>query len=113
MKILFFTASWCAPCRKVKPIVKEIAEEYDIDVDELDVTLHVKTAQIFNVISTPTLVVIDNDGLEVNRVTGAKPKSDLVEALNIVPAPEWEDKTPKPAKGILTTDQMKVQGGLK
>lgn len=105
MKILFFTQNNCVPCRRVKPVMKDIAEEYGIDVDELDINLHRKTTNEFNIMSTPTLIVLDDEGLEVNRVTGAKPKRDMVDALELVKREEWAPGTE--VKGVVTSHQIK------
>jgi len=34
--VVFFTATWCKPCQKVKPRILELSSQYDIDFVQLD-----------------------------------------------------------------------------
>jgi len=79
--ILYFTADWCNPCKKTKPIVEELNREqimakfFIVDVDsEIDMT------QDFEVRSIPTFVVM-KDNKEIHRVTGAQTRQQLEELI--------------------------------
>lgn len=80
--ILYFTADWCNPCKKVKPIVEELNREqtekrfYIIDVD-----IEMEMTQDFKIQSIPTFIVM-NDNTEVHRVTGAQTKQQLEDLIN-------------------------------
>ena len=79
--LLDFWATWCGPCRRVVPIVEEIAEERsDIKVGKVNVDEQPELASQFNVISIPTLVVM-KDGKIVNQSLGAKPKNQILAML--------------------------------
>ena len=79
--LLDFYADWCGPCRMVSPIVDEIAEERDdIVVGKINVDAEPELAEAFGVISIPTLVVLKG-GAIVNRVTGARPKAQILSLL--------------------------------
>ena len=79
--LLDFWASWCAPCRRVVPIVEEIADERrDIKVGKINVDEEPELANKFSIMSIPTLVVMKN-GKIVQQVSGARPKNAILEML--------------------------------
>jgi thioredoxin len=74
--ILYFTADWCNPCKKVKPIVEELNRDSSVKFQFIDVDQEIEMAKNMNVRSIPTFIVVDN-GSEVKRVTGAQTKEQL------------------------------------
>lgn len=77
-----FWAEWCAPCRKVAPVLEEIAAEMadQITIAKLDIDKNPETARAYRIMSVPTLAIF-KDGQVVKSVAGARPKSDLVELI--------------------------------
>ena len=79
--ILYFTADWCNPCKKTRPIVEELNREqimakfFIIDVDS-----EIEMAQDFEIKSVPTFVVMKNNK-EIHRVTGAQTRQQLEELI--------------------------------
>jgi thioredoxin 1 len=73
-----FWAPWCGPCRRVSPIVEEIAKEKGdtLKVVKLNIDENQKIATDFNVMSIPTLMVFRH-GQQVKTVIGAYPKKKL------------------------------------
>ena len=73
-----FWADWCAPCKMIAPIVEDLADEYDgrVKFAKLDVDSNPRTAMSYGVRGIPTLLVF-KDGVPVNQVVGAVPKSVL------------------------------------
>ena len=72
-----FWAPWCGPCRVVHPVLEEIdAERDDLRVVSLNVDENQETAQRYEVLSIPTLILFKAGG-EAKRVVGALPKKRL------------------------------------
>ncbi len=79
--LLDFWAPWCGPCRMVAPIVEEIASERtDILVGKVNVDEVLSLAQRFQVVSIPTLVVLEA-GEEIGRNVGYAPKEELLDLI--------------------------------
>ena len=77
-----FWAEWCAPCRKVEPILEEIAREMGdkVRIVKVNIDENPETARAYQVMSVPTLTVFKG-GEPVQSVAGARPKSDLVRLI--------------------------------
>ena len=78
--IKYFTATWCGPCQRFKPIMQEVANEGH-SVQFIDIDSEKDVAQQYNVRSVPT-VVIEQNGSEVNRLIGATTKRVILENLS-------------------------------
>jgi thioredoxin-like negative regulator of GroEL len=75
--ILYFTAEWCNPCKKVKPIVEELNRESDDTRFQIvDADSEIDLVKSFEVRSIPTFILIE-DGKEIKRVSGAQTKDQL------------------------------------
>lgn len=78
--IFYFTADWCNPCKKTRPIVEELnRESADVRFQIIDVDIEGELARGFEVKSVPTFIVVEN-GREIKRSTGAQTREQL-EAL--------------------------------
>jgi len=77
-KLLVFSASWCGPCQTLKPTLDQLDQErivrYDVDVDDVSA---------YNVRAVPTLILVDNYGVELERLSGVQTLTRLQELLNV------------------------------
>jgi len=78
-----FFATWCGPCKRVGPIIDEVAEEvkdrakvYKVDIDQSS-----DIASRYGVMSVPTLVVFENGEVK-KQVIGAQPKAEILQLLS-------------------------------
>ncbi|MDD6799116.1 MAG: thioredoxin [Firmicutes bacterium] len=79
--LIDFWASWCGPCRMMVPVVEEIAAENPgITVAKVNVDEERDIAGEFGIMIIPTFVVL-KDGKVTARVSGVKPKEELLELV--------------------------------
>lgn len=80
-----FSAEWCGPCKKLEPVVTEIAGDYDgrLKVVRVDVDKAPGTAAKFAVMSVPTLILF-RDGQVRDQVVGLMPKRAIAQRVDKV-----------------------------
>ncbi len=80
--LIEFYATWCAHCRKMAPIIEQLAKDYAgrLRVIQVDAPQNLATAQRFGVQGVPTLVIWA-DGREVDRIVGETSRQRLDEHL--------------------------------
>ena len=81
--IYYFTADWCNPCKKVKPIVEEMNRESAIKFQMIDVDSETELVKKFEIRSVPTFILIEN-GIEVKRTSGAQTREQLQNLIDTV-----------------------------
>jgi thioredoxin 1 len=82
MKVLYFSASWCGPCKMFKPIVERVSRELGIHVNYIDAEQNISAAQNFGVNSVPTLIVTDLTDNIIYRKSGASSYEELSRTLS-------------------------------
>jgi len=78
-----FWAEWCGPCRKVAPVLDEIAASelgQKVQIVKLNIDENPNTARDYGIMSIPTLTVFKN-GEPVQSVLGVQPKRTIVKML--------------------------------
>lgn len=80
--VIDFSATWCGPCKKIAPIIDELAAEYEgrvlickADVDEND-----ELTSRYGIRNVPTVLFIKG-GEVVDKNVGASPKATFVEKI--------------------------------
>jgi len=76
--IVDFWATWCAPCKMLAPIIKDIKDEYKerCKVAKLNIDDAMDIATKFGVMNIPTIIFF-KDGTEFTRVVGVVSKEDI------------------------------------
>lgn len=77
--IVDFWAEWCGPCKKLSPILEEVAEELDgqVIVAKVNVDEERNLGAMFQIMSIPN-VLIFNHGEKVDEFVGLRSKDDIV-----------------------------------
>jgi len=80
-----FSAAWCGPCKKLEPIVHEIAAAYGdrLKVVKVDVDHSPGTAVRFGVLSVPTLMIF-REGQVKDQYVGVLSKKALADRVDKV-----------------------------
>lgn len=83
--LIDFYADWCGPCKKVAPILEELANEYDgeIYIYKIDTEQEQELASVFGIRSIPSLLFVPMTG-QPQMVAGAIPKAKLKDAIEKV-----------------------------
>ena len=80
--VYYFTADWCQPCKKTRPIVEELNREQTIaGFQIIDVDDSLDLVKTFSVKSVPTFILFEN-GIEKNRIMGSQTREQLVDFIN-------------------------------
>lgn len=76
--VYYFTADWCSPCKRTRPIVEELSREQTTAMFQIiDVDDNSTLANTFAIQSIPTFILFEN-GIEKNRITGGQTKESLI-----------------------------------
>ena len=77
-----FWAPWCGPCRMIAPIIDELSAEYGdkLRAVKLNTDESPQVATEYGIRSIPTVMVF-KDGVKMDAVIGAVPKSTLVQTV--------------------------------
>ena len=83
--VLDFWATWCGPCRKIGPLVEELASQYEGQavIGKVNVEDEDELAAKFGIRNIPTVLYIKN-GEVVDKQVGACPKSVLEDKLKAI-----------------------------
>ena len=77
------TAVWCAPCRMLEPVIKQVAEEWQgkVKVVKLDADENPGVLTQYGILGIPTLMFFKGGQLQ-ERMTGFLPKEKLLAKLS-------------------------------
>ncbi len=77
------TAVWCAPCRMLEPVIKQVADEWQgkVKVVKLDADENPGVLMQYGILGIPTLMFFKGGQLQ-ERMTGFLPKEKLLAKLS-------------------------------
>jgi thioredoxin 1 len=79
-KILYFSAAWCGPCKMLGPIMESVSDQ--VNYQKIDVDNNQELSIKYGVRNIPTLVLVDGDGVELNRSVGVLQKQQIIDFYN-------------------------------
>ena len=78
--VFYFTADWCGPCKKVRPVVEDMIREGSY-IQIIDVDIEKELVKNFEITSVPTFILFENKKL-INRISGAQTRNQLESFIN-------------------------------
>ena len=78
--LIDFNATWCGPCKMLKPVLEEISEEKSFKIVSVDVDNNMELAKEYGIMTIPCLILF-KDGKEVKRSVGLKTKDDIINMM--------------------------------
>lgn len=80
--VLYFTAEWCNPCQRTRPIAEELKRDGLIDFVFVDADSEIELLEQFGIKSVPTYILLE-DGKEVKRMNGAKTREEFLNFIDV------------------------------
>lgn len=68
MKLIKFSASWCMPCKNLESRLNKL--NLTIDLVSYDVEEEVELTEAWKVRNVPTVILVDDNGIEIKRWVG-------------------------------------------
>lgn len=83
--LLYFTATWCGPCKLYGPVMERVKQEYQatIKVRKIDIDANPEIAKHHNISSVPTVVHLSENQEELHRLIGAVPYNRVVTEFSL------------------------------
>ena len=79
-QILYFSTTWCGPCKAMAPVVTEAAQS--LNIQKIDAEQNPQLTAQYGIRTVPTFIFLKN-GQEVGRKSGAMRKQDFENLANI------------------------------
>jgi thioredoxin-like negative regulator of GroEL len=78
-KILYFSATWCGPCKNFKPIMEQVSRELPVQFVDIDASPQLVAE--YGVRSVPTIVILNN-GQVASKQAGVLTESQIKSLWN-------------------------------
>ena len=79
-KILYFSSSWCGPCKQLAPIMESLQGE--INYEKVDVDSNTELSTKYGIRNVPTLILVDNNGNVIDKKTGIQSRQQILDLYN-------------------------------
>lgn len=82
--VIDFNADWCGPCRRLAPVLQELARERtDVDFYSVNVDDNKELAEAMRISSIPMLLIVPVKG-DPQAIVGLYPKEEIVKVIDYV-----------------------------
>ncbi len=81
MKLLYFSAPWCGPCRVFGPIMDKVAQS-GVPIQKINVDDNSDLTMKYSIRNVPTVIKVDNKGNMISSFVGVKNQQQVIEFYN-------------------------------
>ena len=76
-----FSSAFCSPCRATRTLLRDmVAHREDVSYVDIDAESHLELVRSLGIVRTPTVVVLNHDGVVVRQAVGL-PRRDQINAV--------------------------------
>ena len=79
-KLLYFSAEWCQPCKQLGPVMEKVSQQ--IPMQKINVDNNPELQARYGVRNIPTVILIRDGGVELDRKVGVNPKQIYIDMYN-------------------------------
>jgi thiol-disulfide isomerase/thioredoxin len=80
-----FSSAFCSPCRATRVLLEQMVQTMpDVAYAHIDAESHLELVRQLNILSTPTTLFLNRDGVEVGRAMGTPKRSQVLIAVAAV-----------------------------
>ncbi|MDY3127713.1 MAG: thioredoxin [Corynebacterium sp.] len=81
--VVDFWAEWCGPCKKLSPVLDEVAQELGdkVSIVKVNVDQERELGSLFQIMSIPS-VLFFKKGEKVDEFVGLRSKSEIINKIN-------------------------------
>ena len=78
-----FSSAFCTPCRATRALLSDLtADLYDVRHIEIDAEKNLELVRKLDIRSTPTTLVLNGEGVEIGRASGAPKRAEILATLS-------------------------------
>lgn len=82
MKIIKFTALWCADCIVMRSTWMEIMNKYpELEIEHYDFDKHAEAIKNYQIKKVPHTIIMADSGEELERIEGLRSRLELFEVI--------------------------------
>jgi thiol-disulfide isomerase/thioredoxin len=83
LTLVQFSSAFCSPCRATRALLTDVVStRADVAHVEVDAESHLDLVRRLNILRTPTVLVVDADGVVLSRASGLPRRDQVVAVLD-------------------------------
>jgi thiol-disulfide isomerase/thioredoxin len=79
MKLLQFTAPWCAPCKGMAPMVEKAVQTTGVEFEKIDIEESPELTAKYQIRGVPAFIILSSEGQVLGKKVGSLSLTSLME----------------------------------